>query len=160
MSRHIKREKALLSIDMRRSNTSMLTLPVILTKCTYCGGGGGGGGAVLIPKVASWKVLSTTHFFSSFPPSDVLQLFPETLALCRASQKMIFIHCIFLKENAVGTSKVGKQSLVRRRSARQYNGTRGHKYNASEIQQHRRGNTCVILTANCIYSRLPVTRTF
>ena len=86
-------------------------------------------------------MLSTTHFLSSFPPSDVLQLFPETLALCRASQKMIFIHCIFLKENAVGTSKVGKQSLIRRRSARQYNGTRGHKYNASEIQQHRRGNT-------------------
>ena len=37
-SRHIKREKALLSIDVRRSNTSVLTLPVILAKCTYCGG--------------------------------------------------------------------------------------------------------------------------
>ena len=150
-SGHIKREKALLSIDVRRSNTSMLKLPVILAKCTYCGG------AVLIPKVASLKVFSTTHFLSTFPPSDVLQLFPETLTLCRASQKMIFFHCIFLKENAVGTSKVGKQSLIRRRSARQYNGTRKHKYNASEIQQHRRGNTCVILTASCIYSRLPIT---
>ena len=111
----------------------------------------------LAPKVASWKVLSTTHFLSSFPPSDVVQLFPETVALCRASQKMIFFHYIFLKENAVGTSEVGKQPLVRRRSPRQRNGTRGHKYNASEIQQHRRGNTCVILTASCIYSRLPIT---
>lgn len=123
------------------------------------GGGGGVGGSF---KTKSSKLKSALHYslLSSFRPSDVLQLFPETLALCRASQKMIFIHCIFLKENAVGTSKVGKQSLIRRRSARQYNGTRGHKYNASEIQQHRRGNTCVILTANCIYSRLPVTRTF
>ena len=50
-SGHIKREKALLSIDVRRSNTSMLKLPVILAKCTYWGGGGWG--AVLIPKVAS-----------------------------------------------------------------------------------------------------------
>ena len=123
------------------------------------GGGGGVGGSF---NTKSSKLKSALHYslLSSFRPSDVLQLFPETLALCRASQKMIFIHCIFLKENAVGTSKVGKQSLIRRRSARQYNGTRGHKYNASEIQQHRRGNTCVILTANCIYSRLPVTRTF
>ena len=122
-------------------------------------GGGGWGGSF---NTKSSKLKSALHYslFLILPPSDVLQLFPETLALCRASQKMIFIHCIFLKENAVGTSKVGKQSLIRRRSARQYNGTRGHKYNASEIQQHRRGNTCVILTANCIYSRLPVTRTF
>ena len=37
-------EKALLSIDVRRSNTSMLKLPVILAKRTYWGGGGGVGG--------------------------------------------------------------------------------------------------------------------
>ena len=121
---------------------------------------GGGGGGRFNTKISKFKSALHYSLFLILPPSDVLQLFPETLALCRASQKMIFIHCIFLKENAVGTSKVGKQSLIRRRSARQYNGTRGHKYNASEIQQHRRGNTCVILTANCIYSRLPVTRTF
>jgi len=36
-SRHIKREKALVWIDVRRSDTSMLKLPIILAECIYCG---------------------------------------------------------------------------------------------------------------------------